>query len=358
MRVLAVGIALSLLLAGCLGDPTPASGEDPLPTSTAGWVVDEGTWPSGERAREQVASYVMTHPFRVRAAPFTPFAEAAQQDLVALLEDMGLPVWEQAYEGGVNVIAVQNGSVDPDRWVVLSAHYDSVGVRGLGPTIYGAWDDGAGVATLLALAEAYQDWSFPFTVAYAFFDGEELGLEGSRAFVEEVVTGERPIEVLANINTDPPGLNWPCGDAMGPYPVVVMGDAREATGDGSRNDWLHAAVVDALDATGVPEDARLFWEVVRLVTVNGQGLRGRSDHASFGELELANVFLGGIPGRPYSGADSESPTVIAPYPLHTPIDTLAAMEATCVTGSLAGGLQTGVDLFTHTLVGLGSTLPP
>jgi len=66
------------------------------------------------------------------------------------------------------------------RAVMLAAHYDSVAT---GP---GASDDGSGVATLLETARALKAGP-PLSndVIFLFTDGEELGLLGAKAFVQE-----------------------------------------------------------------------------------------------------------------------------------------------------------------------------
>ena len=69
---------------------------------------------------------------------------------------------------------------DPSRAVLLVAHYDSV------PTAAGAADDGSGVAALLETARALRAGPPPRNdVIFLFTDGEERGLLGSQAFLED-----------------------------------------------------------------------------------------------------------------------------------------------------------------------------
>lgn len=114
-----------------------------------------------------------------------------------------------------NVAAVLPGA-DPelrDRYVVFSAHLDHVGVGepdATGDSIYnGADDNAAGVAALLELAEAFASLSRPPRRSVLFFasSGEEKGLLGARAFVEE-----GPVAVdsaAAVLNMDLLGRNHP-----------------------------------------------------------------------------------------------------------------------------------------------------
>lgn len=78
-----------------------------------------------------------------------------------------------------NVVARLRGSGDGQA-VMLSAHYDTV------PNSPGASDDGAGVATLLETARALKTAApLKNDVIFLFSDGEESGLFGAKAFVEQ-----------------------------------------------------------------------------------------------------------------------------------------------------------------------------
>jgi Zn-dependent M28 family amino/carboxypeptidase len=84
-----------------------------------------------------------------------------------------------------NVGGVLRGS-DPaaqDELVVYTAHYDHLGVStptANGDSIYNGFsDNAAGVAMLLAIAEAFREAPPRRSVAFLFFTGEERGLLGS-----------------------------------------------------------------------------------------------------------------------------------------------------------------------------------
>ncbi len=91
----------------------------------------------------------------------------------------------QAEFVGRNIVALLPGS-DPrlkDEWIVLSAHYDHLGMKG--DVLYpGADDNATGVAMLLEVAEYFALCGQPprRTLVFAFFDQEETGLVGSRYF--------------------------------------------------------------------------------------------------------------------------------------------------------------------------------
>jgi hypothetical protein len=89
-----------------------------------------------------------------------------------------------------NVIGLLEGS-DPllrGEYVILSAHFDHVGIRrGSEPdSIYnGADDNAAGTATLIGIAKAIKDSGIRpgRSIIFAAFSGEESGMRGSRDFV-------------------------------------------------------------------------------------------------------------------------------------------------------------------------------
>lgn len=355
------GLLVLTALAGCLDSGV----EEPRPSDAHPVVLsDLGnlTLPSGQGARDLIESYVMTHPFRVQGPGTQEFMDAARDGLEAELVSYGQHVVRQEYDGGVNILAIQNGTTHPNRWVVLSAHYDTVGAGGIGPTVYGAWDDGAGTALLMEMSRSLADQEFPFTVVYAFFDGEEKGLVGSRAFMAAHDPAEQTeVDIVANLNTDPPGLNWPCGQQpLGDFPVKVIHETGKVeSGEHPRYALLHHAVEYGLEQAGVPDEVRDYTPGIPIATAGGQGLTGGSDHLSFGARGIANVFLGGTPTTYVGGSPSDNAGAAAlTYPLHTPLDTLEAMEARCVTGSLAGGLEAIAHTMTHALVYLAQSEIP
>lgn len=65
--------------------------------------------------------------------------------------------------------------------IIVGAHYDTKGEGSQGAT-----DNGAGVAALLALAEALDGTTLPYTVRLVFFGAEENGLNGSKAYAKSL----------------------------------------------------------------------------------------------------------------------------------------------------------------------------
>jgi Zn-dependent M28 family amino/carboxypeptidase len=126
--------------------------------------------------------------------------------------ELGLrPLWssfEQPFEmkdaGGktlacANVVGYVQGSSNPERLVVVTAHYDHLGVRG-GQVYNGADDNASGVAALLQLAAYFARERPRHTLVFAALDAEEEGLYGARAFVKQLRAERR--DVALDVNMD------------------------------------------------------------------------------------------------------------------------------------------------------------
>lgn len=100
-----------------------------------------------------------------------------------------------------NLVGVIKGS-DSTKAVVISAHFDHIGYKN-GKIIRGALDNASGVATLVRMANILKKESenktFNQDIIIAFFDSEETGFEGSKAFVNDI---KDKYSNLYNINID------------------------------------------------------------------------------------------------------------------------------------------------------------
>ena len=93
--------------------------------------------------------------------------------------------------------------------VLLSAHYDHIGVNAKGEVFNGADDNASGTSALLALAEALTvHGPFRRSVMLIWVSGEELGLLGSKAWAADPWLPEGA-RVICDINMDMLGRNEP-----------------------------------------------------------------------------------------------------------------------------------------------------
>jgi Zn-dependent M28 family amino/carboxypeptidase len=84
---------------------------------------------------------------------------------------------------GVNVVGRIPGTGNDRRVLVVSAHYDHIGVRN-GRVYNGADDNASGAAALFSVASYFAAHRPAHTIVFCAFDGEEEGLRGGRAFVK------------------------------------------------------------------------------------------------------------------------------------------------------------------------------
>lgn len=148
----------------------------------------------------------------------TPGNAAAREYIVSAFERIGLAPVAGSYthafrftgrrdgveREGVNVLGVVEGTTHPDRWIVVTAHYDHVGIGRpdeSGDSIYnGADDNASGTAALLALAAYFKEHRPAHTILFAALDAEEMGLQGASALVAQPPV---PLEqIVANVNMD------------------------------------------------------------------------------------------------------------------------------------------------------------
>ncbi len=102
----------------------------------------------------------------------------------------------------VNVLAIQRGSADPDRYVVMSGDIDSrvSDVMDAESESPGANDNASGMAGALEAARVLTRYRFPGTIVYAGLSGEEQGLYGGQHMAR--VAKEEGWRLEAVLNND------------------------------------------------------------------------------------------------------------------------------------------------------------
>ncbi|PVY41282.1 M28 family peptidase [Pontibacter virosus] len=139
----------------------------------------------------------------------------AQEYIEKRFNEIGLQAYNNSYrhtfrlegrgvvvEAAVNLIGFIPGKTD--KTIVLTAHYDHVGVR-KGEIYNGADDNASGVGALLAAAAYFKKNKPHYTLIFAALDGEELGLQGANAFLENPPLALDLIQL--NVNMDMLSLN-------------------------------------------------------------------------------------------------------------------------------------------------------
>ena len=110
-----------------------------------------------------------------------------------------------------NVIGFLEGNEKKDEIVVISAHYDHLGMKstGSGDLIFnGANDNATGVAAVLTLAEYFKSKNNNSrSILFIAFTAEEMGLVGSNYFGKTI----SPESIVAGINIEMIGKESPFG---------------------------------------------------------------------------------------------------------------------------------------------------
>ncbi len=129
--------------------------------------------PGGEKAR----SYVIE---RFKASGVQPFGDSYASPFAFVAEGRAAA---QGQHHGVNVVGHIDGTRTPQRYIVVSAHYDHIGTRN-GSVFNGADDNASGTAALFAVAKYFAANRPSHSLLFVAFDAEEAGLRGSEAFVQ------------------------------------------------------------------------------------------------------------------------------------------------------------------------------
>lgn len=99
-----------------------------------------------------------------------------------------------------NVIAQVRGTAYPDSIVLFTAHYDHIGQMDETCYVAGANDNASGTAMLINLASYYAKNPAPYTTVFIAFGGEELGLLGSKHFVDSRWLNLEQIKFQVNLD--------------------------------------------------------------------------------------------------------------------------------------------------------------
>jgi Zn-dependent M28 family amino/carboxypeptidase len=126
-----------------------------------------------------------------------------------------------------NVMAFIQGSEKPDEFLVISSHYDHVGIDDEGNIFNGADDDGSGTVAILEIAEAFMkaktDGFGPKrSILFLNVTGEEKGLIGSKWYTDNPIF---PLaQTVANLNIDMIGRSDVAHEGNNNYVYLIGSD--------------------------------------------------------------------------------------------------------------------------------------
>lgn len=143
----------------------------------------------------------------------SPGAVEAQEWIAQYYSSLGLVVSTEHFrkDYSSNVIAELPGFGDASKVVIIGAHYDSRSTSLSNPNMRapGADDNASGTSAVLELARVFAQSGakFNYTIRFASWSGEEMGLYGSRAYAAKAkAAGE---DIVAALNADMIGYRRP-----------------------------------------------------------------------------------------------------------------------------------------------------
>jgi hypothetical protein len=258
-------------------------------------------------------------------------------------------------DGGDNIIGILPGK-DLTKWVVLGGHYDTREETLGGAAI----DNTSGICTVQEIARAYLALGIEpeVTLVFAWWDGEEWGLFGARAFVADHsatkellgLDKDAAVDILMGHSYDIVGINYPAyntwvnyGEPGNVMEYAVLNLRTAPIGEGnftlcpSYGCYTKLVERDDFESKILPGFVRYNGLVKEIATgllkLPDQYVQVRDD--KYGRSDHVPFIAAGIPGMRIQGShDNEWPHY------HHPSDTLPAAV------TMAGGidkLQSGFD---------------
>jgi len=177
-----------------------------------------------------------------------------------------------------NILGMVEGSRKDGRYIVVTAHFDHVGMRD-GEIFNGSDDNASGVAGLLAAASWFQSNPAPTGIIFAALDAEEGGLRGARALVAKMDSLGLLDSVVMNINMD----------------MISVSDKNELYAAGTYHSPFLKPVIEAVAAQSA---IKLLMGHDSPDLKPGDDWTQSSDHAAFHRKGIPFIYFG-VEDHPY-----------------------------------------------------------
>ena len=214
---------------------------------------------------------------------------------------------------GVNVAGWYKGAQYPEQFIIVTAHYDHLGVKA-GKIYYGADDNASGVAAMLAMARQVSLNGSQHSVLFLATDAEEKGLFGAKAFVDNPPV---PLDKIRfNLNLD----------------MMAQGGRKRAlyVSGAKKGSGLATVVEDTIKRSGICLKKGHRAQRSGSAMPNRNSWRQASDHAPFARKDIPFLFVGVGLHKDY----------------HTPDDRVDRIDKAFYTGAVETSLMLlrGIDL--------------
>jgi Zn-dependent M28 family amino/carboxypeptidase len=172
---------------------------------------------------------------------------------------------DSAVRRATNIVGLVRGRANPGRYIVVTAHYDHVGVRN-GEIYNGADDNASGTGALIEMARWFARNPPQHSMLFVALDFEEGGLNGARGFVARPPV---PLPSIAlNVNMDMVGRNTknelfasgtshypflrPYLDSVAARAPIVLRFGHDDPNGPRTDDWTTQSDHYAFHAAGIP----------------------------------------------------------------------------------------------------------
>jgi Zn-dependent M28 family amino/carboxypeptidase len=194
----------------------------------------------------------------------------------------------------INIVAVLPGVTQPEKRILVVAHYDSINLGASGSKAAeapapGADDNASGIAVILELARVMSSYRFRKTIVFVAFAGEEIGLVGSTRYAAAAKANNEQIEAV--FNNDVVGAN-----VLGRTHSVFGVDEESDDADGDTGNRLNVYSTDEAPSRRLAHDiqkaAERYAPRLRIELVSGADRYGREgDQLSFQKNGFAAIRL-------------------------------------------------------------------
>ncbi|MFN6568803.1 M28 family peptidase [Dendronalium sp. ChiSLP03b] len=268
------------------------------------------------------ADKLLTHIQKLNFQRYTTIERSLTRTYITTeLQKLGWKPQLEKFADGVNVFAERQGTDKTAGAILVAAHYDTVA---LSP---GADDNATGIAVVLEVARLLASRPMPRTLQLAFFDKEEAGLLGSRAFVTKAVRlknlrGVIVMDMVGYACYTPGCQKYPAGlpitspSGKGDF-LAVVGDAEHLPLlNAFQNSQSLTSTTRNQEASNLPPVLKLPIPLKGLLTPDTL----RSDHAPFWYQGVGAVLV------------TDTANLRTPH-YHQPSDIPATIERSFFTGA-------------------------
>jgi len=231
---------------------------------------------TGSAGQKKAGNYLINH-YKAEGISFpkgaTEYYQRIPASFLNAIRNDNLPDSE-------NIWAFIEGSEKPEEVVVISAHYDHIGVKN-GDVYNGADDDGSGTVALLEIAQAFEtakkEGNGPKrSILFLHMTGEEHGLLGSSYYSQNPLF---PLsKTIANVNIDMIGRHDEFHNNSSNY-VYVIG-----------SDYLSTDLYTICEAANT-NYTKLLLDYKYNDRTDPNRFYYRSDHYNFAKNGIPSVFL-------------------------------------------------------------------